>query len=483
MSLSDCARKYVNGGRPLIYTAQQLMERKSSRPTILVPGLISQGLTLLAGKPKLGKSLLSLGLALGVARGGEVLGREVEAQEVLYLALETTNEQMQERLTKMLQEDPLPQGLYLGYSGWAKEGAELEELEQWLRDYPAIRLVIIDILAKFGSWKQGNYNSDYQEMAKFKALADRSGISLILVHHERKNGARNRFDRVSGSTGLTGAVDTLITLERQLPQKEGTLFISGRDLPDTEIPMILNSLTGSWEVRKPGQVNNLTPERQEVVDLLKTASGPLGLQDIAMALGKKKANVANLLKKLVDRGPVEKVRYGKYQLKSRAEHDQGGSSFRSAPSLMPKIAPCESQPASPIPESETTGEDTDLHSAYPVNESMNQEKIKAGLLTGLASLDQKSRNIILLKETAGEIHDGKPVHMEEPRQKKISELHAVRDILATLKQELAEWNEDASPSKKRKKNARIFHLILKVNKALQEERRWQKMLDKIQRNC
>ena len=322
MSLADIARSYANGGRPLIYTAQQFMELKSSRPTTLVPGLISQGLTLLVGKPKVGKSLLSLMLALGVARGGEVLGRAVEAREVLYLALEDSNERMQKRLTEMLQGAPMPQGLYLGYSGWAKEGAELEELEQWLRDNPAVRLVIIDVLSKFNSWKQGNYDRDYQEISKFKALTDRYVIDMILVHHERKNGARDRFDRVSGSTGLTGAVDTLITLERQRSQEEGTLFISGRDLPDTEIPLRLNGFI--WEVREPEEENNLTPERHEVVDLLRAASGPLRLQDIATALGKKKANTANLLKKLVNQGLVEKVRYGKYQLKSRPDQDPGG---------------------------------------------------------------------------------------------------------------------------------------------------------------
>jgi RecA-family ATPase len=129
MSLSDHARSLANGGLPLIYPAQHLRQWNSFHPSILIPGLLSQGLTLLAGKAKKGKSLFSLSLALGLARGGKVLGREVEAQEVLYLALEDTNERVQERLTAMLQGGPIPPGLYCGYSGWAKEGAELEELE------------------------------------------------------------------------------------------------------------------------------------------------------------------------------------------------------------------------------------------------------------------------------------------------------------------------------------------------------------------
>jgi RecA-family ATPase len=110
MSLADTARKYVNGGLPFIYPAEQFMKLKSSQPSSLIPELLPRGLALLAGKSKVGKSVLSLGLALGVARGGEVLGRQVEAQKVLYLALEDTIERMMERLIEMLQGDPVPPG-------------------------------------------------------------------------------------------------------------------------------------------------------------------------------------------------------------------------------------------------------------------------------------------------------------------------------------------------------------------------------------
>ena len=85
------------------------------------------------------------------------------------------------------------------------------------------------------------------------------------------------------------------------------------------------------ELREPEEVDNLTPERQEVVDLLKAASGPLRLQDISLALGKKKATVANLLKKLAGQGRVEKVRYGKYQLQSRPAHYRGGCVPQASP--------------------------------------------------------------------------------------------------------------------------------------------------------
>ena len=49
------------------------------------------GLSILAGGPKVGKSILALHLSVGVAIGGCVLGKIfVQKGDVLYLALEDT---------------------------------------------------------------------------------------------------------------------------------------------------------------------------------------------------------------------------------------------------------------------------------------------------------------------------------------------------------------------------------------------------------
>lgn len=269
---------------------------ESSQTTIFVPGLISPGVTILAAKPKAGKSLLCLGLAMEMARGGQVLGRKVEAQEVLFLAIDDSDEFVLRSLDKMLQGAPQPEGLYFGFSGWAKAGAEIEELEAFLQAFPAVRLVFIDSLDRFGSWELGFDYANNQKMAKMKALAERYDIALILVHHECYNRAEDWLYRSSGSPGLSVAADTLIILERSRSHDEATLYITGRDFPDKEIPLRFNGHTCSWLVREPGEINELTTERQELMELLE--ADLLGLQDIAMALNKWKAIVANLVEKL-----------------------------------------------------------------------------------------------------------------------------------------------------------------------------------------
>jgi RecA-family ATPase len=247
-----------------------------------------------------------------VANGGKVLGSEVEAYEVLYLALEDTEQRVQERLLR--QGAPCSDQLHI-YDRWTKDEAKFDLLGRWLGEHPGVRLVIIDTLVKFSSWQQGNYNADSQHIDKFKNLAARHKISFILVHHQRKTAAKDECDLVLGSNALFGTVDALLSLYRQRSQADATLSIIGRDLKETAIPLKFAAQNCTWEVREPGEGDNLTPERQEIVKLLQ-GSGPLKLQDIAARLDKKKSNIANLVAKLTQQGVVEKVSYGKYQIKN-----------------------------------------------------------------------------------------------------------------------------------------------------------------------
>ncbi|MDY3616559.1 AAA family ATPase [Intestinimonas butyriciproducens] len=93
-----------------------------------------------------------------------------------------------------------------------------EQLEDFLRDYPQTRLVIIDTLQKVrdGTVNRGSmYASDYDDMAALKAIADRHNLCMILVHHLRKlTDSSDPFNEVSGSTALMGAADTTYLLKK-----------------------------------------------------------------------------------------------------------------------------------------------------------------------------------------------------------------------------------------------------------------------------
>lgn len=105
-------------------------------------------------------------------------------------------------------------------------------------------------------------------------------------------------------------------MHRQRFQTEGTLVITGRNLEESKLALAFDKETGIWEVQEHTERSHLTPERQEIVDLLTKTPGPWRLQEIAKALGKKRANVVNLMNSLIEQGITERIRYGQYQLKS-----------------------------------------------------------------------------------------------------------------------------------------------------------------------
>jgi AAA domain-containing protein len=95
-------------------TAAWLDEQQFAPLEYVVPGLICEGVGMLGGPPKKGKSFLMGNIALAVASGGKALNAiAVKQRPVLYLALEDGHRRLQDRLQRMNAEQPLPAALTL----------------------------------------------------------------------------------------------------------------------------------------------------------------------------------------------------------------------------------------------------------------------------------------------------------------------------------------------------------------------------------
>jgi len=300
------------------FTAAELAAKEFPEPSWVVPGLIVEGLTLLCGKPKMGKSWMALGLALAVASGGKALGTiEVEPGRVLYLPLEDSPRRLKMRLLSVLQGDPPPETLHL-YNTWPKiNDGGLDLLKSWLDRYQDTSLVIIDTLAKIRppkNFKDTLYADDYTASEAIKKLADAHSIAIIVIHHLRKLTADDPLDQVSGTTGLTGAADAVAVLNRSRGKADAILSVAGRDMEDTELALTFDKDITTWRVLGNADEYRHTQERQEVLDALKQADEPMKPQEIADVIGKKGGAVRRLLFTLSNEGVVTKAGYGKYIL-------------------------------------------------------------------------------------------------------------------------------------------------------------------------
>ncbi|MET9269386.1 AAA family ATPase [Kribbella sp. NPDC003557] len=298
------------------WTADRLMAEQFAPPRWAVPGLIPEGLSLLAGAPKAGKSWLSLNLALGIAAGAPVLGEvNVDPGEVLYLALEDTPRRLQSRMGKILDGKPAPAGLTLLTEFPTLPAGGADAICGWLDTRPNARMVVIDVFAKMrGTSAPGvnPYDADYAAMGRAKRIADTYGIAVVLVHHLRKMAADDFTAELSGTNGIVGAADTIMALKRPRGEADGVLHITGRDVDEAERAMRFDPTTGTWTLLAGAAVDHtLHRTRAGILAYLRQSPGatPKAISD---ALGEDRDTIRRTCSRMADDGQLRRRDGGRY---------------------------------------------------------------------------------------------------------------------------------------------------------------------------
>ncbi len=216
----------------------------------LIDGLLYPGTYIFAGAPKLGKSFLMAQIAYHISTGTPLWNYTVRKGTVLYLALEDDYRRLQERLYRMFGAESTD-NLYFSVSASQLGNGLDEQLQGFITEHPDTKLIIIDTLQKVrevGGDKY-SYASDYEIINRIKKFTDCHGICVLLVHHTRKQTAEDKFDMISGTTGLLGAADGGFILQKEKrTSNAATLEVSGRDQPDQKIYLNRNPETLLWEL-------------------------------------------------------------------------------------------------------------------------------------------------------------------------------------------------------------------------------------------
>ena len=217
----------------------------------LIDGLLYPGTYIFAGSPKLGKSFLMSQLAYHISTGTPLWNYTTRKGTVLYLALEDDYRRLQERLYRMFGTEGA-ENLYFSVSASQLGKGLDEQLARFVAEHVNTRLIIIDTLQKVREVGGDNYSyaNDYQIMARLKNFADVHGLCLLLVHHTRKQTADDKFDMISGTSGLLGAADGAFLLQKEKRTgNAATLEVSGRDQQDQKLFLIRNMETLLWELQ------------------------------------------------------------------------------------------------------------------------------------------------------------------------------------------------------------------------------------------
>jgi len=298
------------------FDAGDLMSANLADPQYVCRPWVAEGVTLVVGRPKVGKTTLLRQLVHAANTGGEFLSARCQRSEVLFLTLEEGERLMRRKLLDMRLEPAALRGVRLefawplGLDGvarlrvWLKEGRQRAEL-------PA--LIVIDSLTRYRVPPSDRGNAFMMDYEALKGLADLAkefpGLCIVVLHHTTKATPDDPVAAISGTYGLVAAADNYLIV---LKQADGfRLHAGGRlwlgDATDYELRREDGRwvLAGEW-VAAEGRV--LGQKQQIAINMLK--AGALSTSEIAKRTDQASQNVTHMMQTLADRGFVARLANG-----------------------------------------------------------------------------------------------------------------------------------------------------------------------------
>jgi putative DNA primase/helicase len=272
-------------------------------PSWLVQDLVAdEGLTMLGGKKKLGKSWLCLQVAQAVALGAVCLGRNVVQGSVVYLCLEDGRRRLKSRLLKQQAPHGLPITYYTRFP--PLDGNGLGMLLDLMAEHQP-RLVIIDTLAaaKTGKTDENSSGPMADIGNALRALAQVYQAGVLATHHHGKLIGGNPGDDLRGSSALGAAGDVNLGLYRE----QGGYLIrgEGRDVGEFTIPIRFDKeTTWAWQARDAVAARSAAMRDggdRTIIEAVREL-GPSSLETIAEHVRKSPRRTADRLRKLAADG-------------------------------------------------------------------------------------------------------------------------------------------------------------------------------------
>lgn len=297
-------------------TWRSLYNADYAMPEPIIDSLLYPGLTILGGRPKVGKSWLALQLALSLI-SNEKLGGYLEVKKpsrVRYVSLEDRKHQIKARLHKLTPFTEYQRDLDFVFELEPLLTGGLAALDQDLAEHPVEVLIVDSLLAAVKTASRDHVDimqADYNVVAMLRDLAVRHSLALVLIAHTRK-AAGDFLDLIQGTTGTTAAADAVWVIQR-LPEGTATLSVVGREIETNVFGLKRDEGFPAWIITGEGDEISQSDARRDIIELLRD-EGPLKPSRIAGRLRKSISGTHRLLVALCSAGLVIRTGYGTYQI-------------------------------------------------------------------------------------------------------------------------------------------------------------------------
>jgi len=294
--------------RGLVFTRLgDLLAEPPEQVSWFIEGLLKAGgFSVLAGKPKSGKSTLARCLAFCAARGLRWLGRPVTQGPVLYVALEDLRSEIARSFAEMGADGADPLHLHIGMS---PDNALTELQAKIERERPV--LVVLDPMIKFlRIWQPNDYGATTLALEPVLGLARDTGAHILGVHHLGK-GQRTGADAILGSTAIHGAVDVALLMHRTGSHVTLSSEASRYGEPFGPITLDLDPDTGMVTAGQAAQEVSNRWLFSAIAECLDRMDGPVTEPEIIKRVPGSKASVEVALREMVKAGDVARQGEGK----------------------------------------------------------------------------------------------------------------------------------------------------------------------------
>lgn len=306
--------------RIAVVPANELYAMQLDPVRVIIPQLLVQGFGFLAAHPGMGKTWLLLQWAIAKASGGHVFGEiQVPQSKVLFLALEDTQESLQERLRKLCPDRAPPADMLIITKevGWkAIDEGGISDLEAILRQHTDLDLIIIDTLTAVSPRiPRGNpYREEYKAFKPLADLADRYRVAIVGAYHFNQGGKRDVLEMVNGSAGLPSVAVNRIGIVRERGQGQGQLVsVAKRGTGDVDWTLQFDTDTCQWVKLGDTATVKMGETRQIILEHLEQ-TGTATLKELLEMTGASYNTLVQNLKRMRDDGVISSPKKGIYEL-------------------------------------------------------------------------------------------------------------------------------------------------------------------------
>jgi hypothetical protein len=194
---------------------QELMKPIPPRPHLIQDLIVDNSLVLFYGEPGTGKTYVALHMAMCIANGLPWLGKKTMKKKVLFIDEDNGQYRVKSRIQEIANGMGKTEKDLVPIEALIINGIKLDREADMKRIMDVVtnngfELIVIDVFRNFFEGKENDSDVLSKIMLNLRTIVEKTGISLIILHHTTKNGETYR-----GSSAIGGAVDLEIWLKKE----------------------------------------------------------------------------------------------------------------------------------------------------------------------------------------------------------------------------------------------------------------------------